>query len=238
MANPIRSPSTAEPRRRYERKFEAARIAIAEIEMILRLHPAGFGCAFPARWVNNLYLDTNDLRAFHTHVNGAPRRDKLRIRWYGPARGTAAAPVLEVKSRWGQVGAKSRFPLPPFECGRGFDFDPIRRSVLERIADADLAEAVERAVPTLFNRYHRRYLISGDRRFRITIDSELCFEAVGRGIGGGVARFEERGITVLELKYDVAHDGAAACIARHLPFRLGKSSKYVRGITRLMGLRA
>lgn len=237
MANPVQSSSTAEPLWRYERKFAAVRTAAAEIAMILRLHPAGFREAFPARWVDNLYLDTSDLHAFRTHVNGAPRREKLRIRWYGPAHGTVAAPVLEVKRRRGQVGAKSRLPLPPFAWRGGFDFEPVRRSALERAGDPDLAEALGRVEPTLFNRYHRRYLLSADRRFRLTIDSELRFEAVGRGVGG-FARFEERDTTVLELKYDVRHDGDAARIAGRLPFRLGKYSKYVQGITRLLGLRA
>ncbi|RIL06858.1 MAG: hypothetical protein DCC71_05165 [Proteobacteria bacterium] len=238
MTQPTPSPSSAEPRWRYERKFEARGVALAEIEMRLRLHPAGFRTAHPARWINNLYLDRNDLRSFTTHVNGAPVRDKLRIRWYGAADGAIAAPVLEVKSKRGLVGAKAHHALPAFAFGPGFDFAPLRAKALARIADASVAEFVALAQPALFNRYHRQYLVSADGRFRLTIDTALAFAAPpGRALGP-FARFEERDLTVLELKYAVACDGDAARVAGRLPFRLRKYSKYVQGVARLTGLEA
>lgn len=236
MASPHPSPSHAEPTWRYERKFTAHGLPLAEVAMILRLHPACFRTAFAPRQVNNLYLDQSDLRSFHTHVNGAAVRDKVRIRWYGAATGDVARPVLEVKRKRGQAGAKTRFPLAPFTYGPGFDFEAVRRDALTRIGDVAVAEFVSGADPALVNRYQRDYLLSADRRFRLTIDRALCFERVhGRGVDAA-CRVDERDAVILELKYDVADEAAAQAVSRRLPFRLSKYSKYLNGITRLAGL--
>jgi hypothetical protein len=236
MASPHLSLPPAEPSWRYERKFTAHGVPLAQIEMALRMHPACFRTAFPQRHVNNLYLDQTDLRSFHTHVNGAAVRQKVRIRWYGAGRGEIAQPVLEVKRKNGAVGTKSRVRLAPFHYGPGFDFEKLRRAALAQIGDAALAEFVAGAEPALLNRYRRDYLLSADRRFRLTIDRELRFERVhGRGVDAPCA-VDERDAVILELKYDAADDGAAQHVTRRLPFRLGKYSKYLQGITRLSGL--
>jgi hypothetical protein len=236
MASPHPSPPSPEPTWRYERKFTAHGVPLAEVAMILRLQPACFRTAFPARQVNNLYLDQSDLRSFHTHVNGAAVRDKVRIRWYGAAYGDVARPVLEVKRKRGQAGTKTRFPLAPFVYGPGFDFEAVRRDALARIGDVAVAEFVAGAETALLNRYQRDYLLSADRRFRLTIDRGLRFERVhGRGVDAACA-VDERDAVILELKYAVADEAAAQLVTRRLPFRLGKYSKYLQGITRLSGL--
>jgi hypothetical protein len=238
MASPLPSPPHAEPTWRYERKFIAHGMPLAQVAMILRLHPACFCTAFPPRTVNNLYLDQPDLRSFHTHANGAAVRQKVRIRWYGAAHGEIARPVLEVKRKHGEVGTKSRFALAPFVYGPRFDFEAVRRAALTRIGDAAVAEFVAGADPALVNRYQRDYLLSADRRFRLTIDRALRFERVrGRGVDSGSA-VDERDAVILELKFDVADEAAGRELAARLPFRLGKYSKYLQGITRLAGLPA
>ncbi len=236
MASPHPSPHSAESSWRYERKFEGGGLPLARVELIVRLHPACFRVAFPPRRVNNVYLDQVDLRSFRTHRDGAAVRQKFRIRWYGEAHGMVATPVLEVKRKRGMVGTKSAFALDPFEYGPGFDFEPVRRAALARIDDPGVAEFVAGAKPAIFNCYERRYLLSADKRFRMTIDSDLCFECVGGRALGAVSTFAEPGVTVLELKYAVENDRAANQIAGRLPFRVGKYSKYLQGISRLSGL--
>lgn len=233
MASPLPSPPpSADPTWRYERKFVARGVPLAEIEMILRLHPAVFRTAFPDRDVNNVYLDQPDLRSFRTHVNGAMKRQKFRFRWYGGAN-DAARPVLEVKRKHGLVGTKSRFSMPAFHYDSDFDFEPLRRDTLAQIDEGGVAEFVAGASPVVFNRYHRRYLLSADRRFRLTIDTALRFERLRRAGLGVLASFDERGLAILELKYATPDDADAAKIASRLPFRLAKYSKYLQGIARL-----
>ena len=75
--------TTLPPNLRYERKFIADRLALAEVLALVKRHPAAFREAYPARNVNNLYLDSPDLRDYRDHVNGIAHRTKTRIRWYG-----------------------------------------------------------------------------------------------------------------------------------------------------------
>jgi hypothetical protein len=236
MASPLPSPPSTEPEWRYERKFTAHGAPLGQIAMLLRVHPACFRTAYPQRQVNNLYIDQADLRSYHSHVNGAAIRQKFRIRWYGATCGEVAHPILEVKRKRGDVGTKSHFPLAPFVYGPGFDWDEVRRAALARIGDAAVAEFVAGAEGALLNCYEREYLLSADRRFRLTIDRKLRFERVrGRGVDSP-AGVDERDAMILELKYDAVHDAAAQRIAGRFPFRLAKYSKYLQGITRIAGL--
>jgi hypothetical protein len=231
-----RAPAPA-PELRYERKVAVAGFSLQETELWVRTHPAAFRVQHPSREVNNVYLDTPGLAAFAAHVNGAERRFKLRVRWYGAPRGRIAAPVLEVKLKRGHVGTKLRFALPPLEYDGGLDVGALRAALAPQVSDRDLAAAIGHSLPVLFNRYERRYYESGDRRFRLTVDTGLRFESVrGRRIGPLDAH-EERDLLILELKYAVADDAVASRIFERLPFRLGKSSKYLLGVARLGGRR-
>lgn len=233
MASPRPSPPpSADPIWRYERKFIARGMPLSEIEMKVRLHAAGFRIAFPDRAINNVYLDQPDLRSFRTHVDGAMKRQKFRIRWYGAA-ADAASPVIEMKRKHGLVGTKARFAMQAFRYDADFDFEPMRRDTVARIDEGGAAEFVASASPVVFNRYQRRYLLSADRRFRLTIDTALRFERIRRTGLGVLGSFEERGLAILELKYAVPDDADATKICARLPFRLGKYSKYLQGIARL-----
>ena len=220
---------------RYERKVMLRGFSRQETELWVRTHPAGFRVQHPARAVNNVYLDTPELTAFAAHVNGAERRFKLRVRWYGAPRGPVGAPVLEVKLKRGNVGTKLRFDLPPFDYDGGLDAEAVRAALASRVTDRDLAAALGRSLPVLFNRYERHYYASADRRFRLTVDTGLRFEAVrGRRIGPLDAH-DERDLLILELKYAVPDEAVADRVFQRLPFRLGKSSKYLLGVARLGG---
>lgn len=222
---------------RYERKYHAAGVSPDQIDVLIRTHPAHFVEPYPPRWINNVYLDTPGLGTFSVHVNGAARRRKVRIRWYGEAHGPTHRPVLEVKLRSGTVGSKLHYSLP------GFVFEPDFRIPLDalRAAHAQLdphARALLDATePALFNRYHRRYWCTADGRYRLTVDTQMSFHTVNDRAWGPIREWHERRLTILELKYDPNDDAEAGSIAAALPYPLGKYSKYVYGIERLSGLR-
>jgi SPX domain protein involved in polyphosphate accumulation len=226
----------AEPESRYERKFVAEQTPAASVEMIVRLHPAGFRTHHPERIVNNIYLDSHELMCFRTHVNGTPERFKLRIRWYGPEYGRIEKPVLEVKRKLGAVGMKDHYPLRPFEHAPTFSLEAVRSEIVAQVANSDIAAFLSSAEPALFNRYRRRYFLSGDQRFRLTVDAALSFKAIGPRVPGAAQRDARTDAVILELKSSVAADSDGQRIARHLPFRLGKYSKYVQGIGKIYGL--
>jgi hypothetical protein len=225
----------ADPRFRFERKVAIQGLSLQEMRLWIRTHPAVFREQHPARAVNNVYLDTPELGAYAVHVDGAERRFKLRVRWYGDARGRVEAPVLEIKIKRGHVGSKERFALPPLEYDGGLDVGALRAAVAPQITDRDVAAALDRVVPVLFNRYDRHYFASGDGRLRLTIDTGLRFESLRGRRFGPLDVHDERDHLVFELKYAVADEARAAWVFQGLPVRLGKSSKYLRGIARLGG---
>jgi hypothetical protein len=103
------------PNLRYERKFLAGRVSLAEVLALVRRPPALFREAYPPRSVNNNYFDSPALRDYHDHIQGVACRSKTRIRWYGSCGAAVERPVLERKIKQGAVGGKVSHPLPAID---------------------------------------------------------------------------------------------------------------------------
>ncbi len=221
------------PNPRYERKFLAGRMSPAEVLGMVRRHPALFREPYPPRSVNNIYLDSPVLGDYHDHIQGVAHRAKMRIRWYGPCGVTLDEPVLEHKIKRGLVGGKVSHPLPTLHLRAD---EPL--GVIEAIRNCPEAPGMLRAVggsriPALVNRYQRRYFVSGDGHFRLTVDWDLQFADFRRFAANG-ALYSADSAVIIELKYPPSHaDSAAAAVANSLPFRLARCSKYVLGIEHL-----
>jgi hypothetical protein len=215
---------------RYERKFLATGLDVANVIAVVRNHPALFREIYPARLVNSLYLDSPALRDFYDHLNGASSRSKTRIRWYGPLTANIGQPMLERKMRCGPVSGKSVWPLPPFRLPGGtmtayFDSNLCGAQIPDRVQ-----WMLRLLQPSAVIRYCRRYFQSADGRFRLTVDSDSQFFSVHSGSGAVSSlpfRFHP---VIVELKFDLDHADRAAPIAGALPFRMTRCSKYVLGI--------
>lgn len=215
---------------RYERKFLVTELDRAQVRSIVLRHPALFREAYPPRHVNNLYLDTPWMGHFQDNLDGAPERMKVRVRWYHDLEEQAEWPVLEFKIKRGSVGWKQSYPFPPLQIGR--DLSNVGTRAL--VQTSDLPSAVRERLaglrPALVNRYRREYYATPDGRFRVTIDDELAYYAVRPMSSGLHARAVDHGVVIVELKYDRAHERQAERVASRFPFRLTRSSKYVRGV--------
>jgi hypothetical protein len=75
--------------------------------------------------------------------------------------------------------------------------------------------------------------VSIDRRYRITIDTEMEFRIVNDRSYSHIRSYKEERLLIVELKYDKDDDVEAHRIVGRLPFRLTKHSKYVSGLARL-----
>ena len=53
---------------RYERKFRPGQLDLAEMQLLLKLHPKGFSKSYPDRQINNIYLDRSNLASFHENI--------------------------------------------------------------------------------------------------------------------------------------------------------------------------
>lgn len=219
------------PLLRYERKFVPEGFTQESLMGLVRHHPALFREMFPERTVNNLYFDTQNLRHYTDHVNGAANRVKIRVRWYGDFHGENEHPTLEFKIRHGAVGRKVSYSLPALDLDGEFDRKQFEKAL--RVLPAMVCYQMREHVPWVANRYRRRYFCSADRKVRLTVDWQI------ESLDARLADVRLRPMPplnprmVVELKYDPADADEAAVIAGEFPFRLTRFSKYVQAIENL-----
>ncbi len=219
---------------RYERKFLVEDLRSFQVEALIRQHPRIFRAPYPPRNVNNLYLDTPDMVNYYDNVNGAERRRKVRVRWYGEPFGKISRPMLEIKVKDGMVGTKHTFPLSAFRLDARF-CDRIFQRLL---SDSDLPPVIRLDLRglnvVLFNRYYRHYYATHDGAFRLTLDTRMEFYKVN---GLFENQFAHRQVNardvVVELKYENEQEPQADRVAGFFPFRVTRNSKYVQGIERV-----
>ncbi len=215
---------------RFERKYHITDLPTGEVEAWVRRNPLLFREPYPARTINNIYLDTPGRRSLFENYDGIADRVKARIRWYGPVFGEVKRPVLEFKIKRGMVGAKQAFDVVPFTVEQGMGAADVWRA----LDSSQLPEEVRRRLhdfePVLMNRYQRKYFISADGLYRITLDWNLEFYRFDRHVNAFSSRVIDRQSTVLELKYSGDIDQIDDRVSGHLPFRVTRMSKFVTGM--------
>jgi len=211
---------------RYERKYKLETLSLDLIQQILRRHPASFRKTYPDRQINNIYFDTPNYTAYTENVMGIAQRKKYRIRWYGDREQTWDKNILEIKIKDNELGRKESQPFPAFDLQ---DISQLGKQV------SPLLSSPSTLKPVLLNAYHRFYYASFNGKFRITIDHRMRYLPLAMAKIPGPFIWEDPAI-VLELKYEEGLEDAAQQIRQYLPFRQTKSSKYVTGISLLIGV--
>ncbi len=207
---------------RYEIKYRIELLGLASIEAVILMHPASFSTSFPDRQVNNIYLDTPNLHCFYQNIEGVPRRQKMRLRWYGKMDYPQNNSVLELKNKNAELGWKDSFKV----SNRSID---TKEELLSAIAEQPVR--LDTLTPILHNSYYRKYYISSDGLFRLTIDSEQSFKLPFSNMDAlDLSRYP----IIVELKYEAEYAERARDIMDYLPFRQTKNSKYTNGVTELL----
>jgi SPX domain protein involved in polyphosphate accumulation len=218
---------------RCERKFLVSDLSVDELEDVILHHPAMFTPIFSERYVNNIYFDSLEFMSYRQSIEGLDQRKKIRIRWYGDLSGPIKNPVLETKKKWGTVGKKEIYPLSNFKFEDFFS----EAATLDLIKKVSLTENLKKDLyfleAKLINRYNRKYFLSANGCYRITLDFNIFFYPVRPFPPAFFKNTICEPYSVLELKYNHVHDNEASKITSHLPFRLTKSSKYVSGVYKL-----
>ncbi len=223
---------------RYERKFLVENHNLRTIEGVVYLHPGQFFSVFPSRYINNIYLDTPLFLNYRDAINGIASRLKARIRWYGNFYANACSPRLEIKGKQGHVCYKSVFPLRDFEFSKGIEVQNISSLLESSDLPAGIKSYLSYLKPVLVNRYRRKYFLSRDKRFRLTMDHKLWF--------GNFIAFDNKSLrhstqdthVILEIKYHPDDDDYFSEIANRFKFRQTRSSKYVTGMVQIYRLGA
>lgn len=217
---------------RFERKF-AVNLSPKELEMHIKLHPFFFKEIFYERWINNIYFDTYDLRNYFDNVLGLSNRLKVRVRWYDNFFGEIENPTLEFKIKRGMLGRKKSYKLNRYLLKKDFHAKKLKDLFRDADLPAEVYEELKELQPTLLNRYKRKYFLSADKAFRLTLDTNMQFFALKifpEELSKKVVNDE---YNVVELKYSYNMEKEADKVSSIFPFRVTKSSKYVDGIDRI-----
>ena len=220
---------------RYERKFYSNDISVSQILNYFLTHPSSFKTAYPDRFVNNVYFDTNEFNMFRHGVEGDSQRIKVRMRWYGDMESSEITPTLELKRKFGHVGDKMKWKLSTFQT---------TQAMLKAAQQVDLlldSNANDYSVlytilpllrPVLINRYRRKYLISADQKYRITIDTGMSYYPNTTNIPK-LHNSEKTDGIIVEVKYLPSDHEGVSIITNQIPIRLSKFSKYLNGVEML-----
>lgn len=211
---------------RYERKFRVSGLPLSFLLHQIKTCPALFRPLYAPRQINNIYFDTTQFRFFYENVHGLAIRKKIRLRWYGKDILPIENPQLEYKFRHGQQGNKWVIPLP----GLQLDQRNLNRHALlasfKKHLPALIYDDVQFLSPALVNTYQRRYFISADQHFRLTLDQDMRFfhpQNLHK-------HYHQHTDFIIELKYLPTLDEQASEITTYFDFRMTKNSKYVNGI--------
>jgi hypothetical protein len=72
--------------------------------------------------------------------------------------------------------------------------------------------------PTVLNSYNRKYFISADKNFRITIDKDLSFFGIGYNQPLFLNKVKKYNVVVVELKYNAMFEEEGKNNSRRIPF--------------------
>ncbi|MCK6648781.1 MAG: VTC domain-containing protein [Bacteroidia bacterium] len=221
---------------RYERKFYVTGTPLPDMLHIIRIHPALFSEIFHQRQINNIYFDSPGFESYYDNMDGAHARIKARIRWYGETFGTAIKPTLEFKIKRGLLGFKKNYVLPNFSVDTNITRDKLLSIMIAAVDDERLKAYLHKVHPVLLNVYTRRYFITADKRIRLTIDTGLHYYSIMDQGSLFVSPVKDDKGIVVEMKYDKDTELLADRISSEFPFLMTKNSKYLQGLSRVLGL--
>ena len=219
---------------RFERKFTIPdNYSLNTVIQYIKKNSFLFREVFHQRQVNNIYFDTPKYNDYFDNVLGVSDRKKFRIRWYGDTFGKIEKPVLEIKIKKGLVGDKWSYKLKPFTLDNNFTNETIKEVFKTSDLPVPIYESSKDKIPTLLNSYNRRYYMSADNRFRITVDFDLLYYNIDKQFNNFKFAPNKDENKIVELKYSLEDDSLANAVSTQFPFRLNKNSKYVNGVNTL-----
>ncbi len=219
---------------RYELKLTCDAELLAQARTWINTHPESFRTTYPARIVNNIYLDTLDLSSLRANLSGFSEKRKLRIRWYDSDLSNA---ILELKVKQNWLGSKARFDLPaPLDLSQSWSqiMMAVTRNAPRRWQH--LLQTINQ--PTLINRYRREYFATPDGDLRATLDYAQEFFDQSFSLRPNYRRrlLMERTV-VIELKAEAHNLERLQRVCSQFPIRLSRNSKYAGSLLAALNMR-
>ena len=217
---------------RYERKLIVDSFDFYSLKDLNNLYDLGISEIYKERRVNSIYYDNNQFFYAKEHLDGANKRLKCRVRFYGNIL-EFNNPFLEFKLKSGSVGTKYKFQIKKSEVLN-------RNKFLKFILDKDFSiqnlnqDILSFLYPKLFITYLRTYYLSKCMNFRFTFDREINFYLIENSFlqcsnisNLNSYEFEKN---IIEIKYKSEFDKIAYGFINKLPFRITDCSKYIIGL--------
>jgi SPX domain protein involved in polyphosphate accumulation len=220
---------------RYERKFYVTDLHLSELMRSVHLNSAIFSEIHHQRQINNIYFDSLGFDSYYDNVDGATYRIKARIRWYGSTFGIAQ-PTLEFKIKKGLMGYKRNFKLQNFEVDSSITKLILQEKMLDVVKDDNLRMYIMNLQPVLLNVYTRKYFSSFDQTVRLTVDTDLHYYPISNFGNSFLNSIKDDKGIVVELKYDLETEARVNQLSAEFPFLMTKNSKYLQGLTRVLGM--
>ena len=220
---------------RFERKFHIDSLDLHQVEIMLKEHSFMFSEVYYERMVNNIYFDTVDFQHYFENINGVSRRLKVRIRWYGNLFGIIHHPTLELKLKHNHHVGKLLYPLKSFTLDEDFSINKARLLFQESNLTRHSLEYLKTLEFSLLNSYRRKYFLSANKKYRVTLDTNLRMHKINPHSNNFLFKTVASQSVIFELKYNQSDDKPIETITNYFPFRLTRSSKYAFGLERLEG---
>lgn len=215
---------------RYELKLVCEGQRLAQARSWIHMHRAGLRVAYPPRYVNSLYLDSLQMGHLKANLDGLGVRRKVRWRWYGEDLSFATQVYLELKERYGQVGAK-RQALLSCSLDMTSQWSEILSTVRSHAGAEWQAMLLTVNQPVLLVRYRREYYVSSDGMVRVTLDFDQQVYDQRFGLRPNLrVRLPSLDLIVIEVKAERAHVARVRDIVTDFPIPRSRNSKYVQGM--------
>jgi SPX domain protein involved in polyphosphate accumulation len=208
---------------RYEIKITYPQNSYQKVLLAVKSHPALFKEIFYERTINNIYLDNYKLDNYYDNINGVKNRIKHRIRWYGVSTKTKEI-FLEYKYKNDKLGWKEKHKIPNFIFDNNFNWS----KYLLKIKKKSFYQDIKNEIPTLNNSYLRRYFISSNKQFRVTIDRQLDYQFIDKTYFKNKKVKDPR--IILEIKFYQKNFDKSKKIIQNFTNQITANSKYVTGI--------
>ena len=182
---------------------------------------------FKKRHINNIYFDDLNLQCLMANIHGDSNRFKIRLRWYDNHTDNS---FFEIKVKKNIFGYKKIYKIDNTPIYHGISKNHLITSI-EKKLPKDFSNRFDRfKFIQLVNSYDRRYYLSSNKKFRITIDKNIqTFDQRKSGALNLIHKFFSQDKMVVEIKCQKLDQTQILDLFNDFPLRASKNSKYVDG---------
>jgi len=220
---------------RYEIKFVTESFHYHNILNWLNQHGSCLKTEYPDRQVNNVYFDSYSHNSYCENIYGSSIKSKVRFRWYGPTKEPKVG-SLEIKCKRNQLTWKLIYKIQEDITKNGGNWKSIQSEIQRHVPMEGKEWMDMNPLPVLINRYKRKYLISRDRKVRVTLDSNLKFYDQSRKPFPNYSlKSNLPDVIVVEIKFPQNLRDHVVQTFKDVPMRSSRFSKYVNGVLSING---